>query len=151
MPNTIRCVCFFFITGTPKKLIAVLVVLAIVLLLSTFVVAMVVLFLFFKRKKAQNSLTIQESLQLSSAENGPTNIEEKKVKVINVCWPRPEQMSDSCWDSCLEKFVWGSCLGTMYLLFRNVQTGLNSTIHSMQWQKMWFKTTGRLTPRLGGP
>lgn len=108
MPNTIRCVCFFFITGTPKKLIAVLVVLAIVLLLSTFVVAMVVLFLFFKRKKAQNSLTIiQESLQLSSAENGPTNIAEKKV---NVCWPRPVRKLLGQLFREVFKVVWGPCI-----------------------------------------
>ena len=55
----------------------------IVLLLSGGIVG--TLMLFFKRKKAKKSLTVHiDNLQISSTDNGPTNIEKELVEVVSL-------------------------------------------------------------------
>ena len=70
------------VTDTPDRMIAAVLAI-IVLLFSGGIVATIVL-LIFKRKKATVN---QDSLQFtltSPTINGPTNIEEKKVKVVSI-------------------------------------------------------------------
>ena len=73
------------VTDTPDRMIAAPVVLAIIVLLLSGGIVATILLLLFKRRKAT---VIPDSLQftlISPTINGPTNIEEKKVKVVSVC------------------------------------------------------------------
>ena len=76
---------FFLVTDTPDRMIAppvITVVLAIIVLLLSGGIVATIVFLLFKRKKATVN---QDSLQFtltSPTNNGPTNIKEKKVKVV---------------------------------------------------------------------
>ena len=76
-----KLLCIFDTDAPSVEMIAVPVVFTIiVLLLSGGIVA--TLMLLFKKKKAQKSLTVNiDNLQVSSTDNGLTNIEEELVKV----------------------------------------------------------------------
>ena len=85
----------FLVTDTPE--IAAPVVLAIVVLLLSGGIVAAVVVVYFKRRKATINLESLQFTLTSPTNNGPTNIEEKPVKVISVCTYKLGQ----------SKVVWG--------------------------------------------